>query len=139
MKKFYYALMIMLMALVSLGFTACSDDDEPNGADIVGTWQYNHPDDEEQIIDYDLFYQFTKDGKFHRVTVFHEPSYGRRNYVVSYGTYVVSGTKLIITFDGDEVVTTEGYYSVRGDILIFLGGDEPTFTRVEDSIIEPYL
>ena len=137
MKKWFYALMVMLMALVSLGFAACSDDDEPEGADIVGTWQYNYPEDE--TLDIDMFYQFTKDGMFHIVEKFHEPYIGRPNFFVYHGTYAVSGTKLRITLDGDEVLTTECEYLVQGDRLILLGGEEPTFTRVEDSVIEPYL
>ena len=136
MKKYIYSLMVMLVALVLVGFASCGDD-EPEGADIVGTWQYDNPD---ETANYDLFYQFTKDGVFNRVTIFHELSYGRRNFVVSSGTYTLSGKKVIISFDnGGEVVSTENPYSVQGDKLKFIGGDEPTFTRVDDSIIEPYL
>ena len=133
MKKYIYSLLVLLLPILAVGFTACSDDDEPEGADIVGTWQYDNPD---ETANFDLFYQFTKDGKFHQVTKFHEPSYGRPNYFVHSGTYVVSGKKVITTFDG---VTTESDYLVKGNKLMFLGGDEPTFTRVDDSIIEPYL
>ena len=143
MKKYIYSLMVMLLALLSVGFTACSDDDEPKGADIVGTWQYDHPDDED-FVDYDIYYQFTKDGKFHYVWKSHEVYYGRANFVVYHGTYTVSGKKLIVTMDPhsifdlyDEPSVCE--YSVQGDRLKLLGGDEPTFIRVEDSVIEPYL
>ena len=135
--------MVMLLALLSVGLTACSNDDEPKGADIVGTWQYNHPDDEE-IVDYDMYYQFTKDGKFHYVWKSHELYYGRANFVVYHGTYTVSGKKLIVTMDPhsifdlyDEPSVCE--YSVQGDRLKLLGGDEPTFTRVDGSVIQPYL
>ena len=144
-KKYYFALMVMLLALFTVGLTACSNDDEPKGADIVGTWQYNHPDDEEND-DYDLYYQFTKDGKFHLVWKSHDESsgYGKRSFFVHHGTYTVSGTKLIVTYDSLDPLTglaetSEGEYSVQGDRLMFLGGEEPTFTRVEDSVIEPYL
>ena len=138
MKKYYYGLMVMLMTLVLAGFAACSDD-EPKIADIVGTWQYNHPDDEEYD-DYDLYYQFTKDGKFHQVWKSHDESYGygKSNLIVFHGTYTVSGTKLIVTYDQD-LEPVEGEYSVQGDRLMFLGGEYPTFIRVEDSVIEPYL
>ena len=136
MKKFQYFLMVMLVALVLVGFASCGDD-EPEGTDIVGTWQYDNPD---ETANFDLIYQFTKDGVFNRVTIFHELSYGRRNFVVSSGTYTLSGKKVIISFDnGGEVVSTENPYSVQGDKLKFIGGDEPTFTRVDDSVIEPYL
>ena len=143
MKKYIYLLMVMLLPLLTVGLTACGNDDEPKDADIVGTWQYNHPDDEEYV-DYDLFYQFTKDGKFHIVTKFHEMSYGRRNFVVYHGTYTVSGKKLMITYNSDPKSDhnpgpSECEYSVQGDRLMFLGGDYPTYTRVEDSVIEPYL
>ena len=142
MKKYIYLLIFLMMAMVSVGFAACGDDDEPKGADIVGTWQYNHPDDEEYD-DYDIYYQFTKDGKFHSVWKDHEYYYGRPNFVVNHGTYTVSGKKLIVTYDSDS---DGGYtepsgceYSVQGDILKLHGGEYPTFTRVEDSVIEPYL
>lgn len=138
MKRLSYFLMVILMALVSLGFAACSDDDEPKVADIVGTWQYDNPD---ETANYDMFYQFTKDGEFHVVEKYHEVYYGRPNLFVHHGTYTVSGTtlKFSLLLNDDEVWTTEGEYSVQGDKLKFLGGEEPTFTRVDDSVIEPYL
>ena len=138
MKKYYFAVMVMLMALVSVGLTACGDD-EPKVPSIVGTWQHDHEAD-----NWDIYYQFTKDGKFHYVWKSHEVYYGRANFVVYHGTYTVSGKKLIVTMDPhsifdlyDEPSVCE--YSVLGDRLKLLGGDEPTFTRVEDSVIEPYL
>ena len=144
MKKYYFALMVMLMTLVSVGLASCGDDDEPKGADIVGTWQYDHPDDEEYV-DYDLYYQFTKDGKFHQVWKSHDESYGygKSNLIVFHGTYTVSGTKLIVTYDSDpnsdNTEPSGCEYSVQGDKLKLLGGEYPTFIRVEDSVIEPYL
>ena len=143
MRKYSYSLMVMLLALLTVGFTACSDDDEPKGADIVGTWQYDHPDDEEYD-DYDLYYQFTKDGKFHQVWKDHvEYYYGRPSVIVYHGTYTVSGKKLIVTYDSDpnsDYTEPSGCeYSVQGDKLKLLGGEYPTFIRVEDSVIEPYL
>ena len=142
MKNYIYLLMVMLLSLLTVGFAACGDDDEPKVADIVGTWQYDHPDDEDAAVDYDLFYQFTKDGKFHIVTKYYETYYGRPNFVVYHGTYTVSGNKLKVTYDNrdpNDPEPAESEYSVRGDKLMFLDGDEPTFTRVEDSVIEPYL
>ena len=145
MKKYYYGLMVMLMTLVLAGFAACSDD-EPKIADIVGTWQYNHPDDEEYD-DYDLYYQFTKDGKFHYVwrTNMITPQGLKPTVAVANGTYTVSGTKLIVTLDSKPnydlyLCPSECEYSVQGDKLkLLLGEDEPTFTRVDDNVIQPYL
>ena len=145
MKKYIYSLMAILLALLTVGFTACSDDDEPKAADIVGTWQYNHTDDDEWSDEWDIYYQFTKEGKFHIVEKSHvEYYYGHPSVIVHHGTYTVSGKKLIITFDPDPKYNpnpepSECEYSVQGDKLTFLGGEYPTFTRVEDSVIEPYL
>ena len=144
MKKYIYLLMVMLLPLLTVGFTACSDDDEPKGDDIVGTWQYDHPDDEDVVVDYDLYYQFTKDGKFYIVWKYYETWIGRPNFIVYHGTYTVSGNKLIVTYDrapeSDYLPEPlESKYSVKGDKLKFLDGDKPTFTRVDDSVIQPYL
>ena len=134
----------MLMALVSVGFTACGNDDEPKVADfVVGTWQYYHPDDE--TVDFDLFFQFTKDGKFHLVWNDHVTYYGRPNLYAFHGTYTVTGYKLIVTFDpspllSDESETIEFDYSVEGDkLLLFTNSETLTLIRVNNSVIEPYL
>lgn len=145
MKKYIYLLIFLMMAMVSVGFAACGDDDEPKSADIVGTWQYNHTDDDEWSDEWDIYYQFTKEGKFHIVEKSHvEYYYGHPSVIVHHGTYTVSGKKLIITFDPDPKYNpnpepSECEYSVQGDKLTFIGGEYPTFTRVEDSVIEPYL
>ena len=142
MKKCFYALMVMLMALVSVGFAACGDDDdEPKVPDIVGTWQLN------QSKDWNVYYQFTKDGKFHYVwkayTIVHYDLIPA--VIVRHGTYTVSGTKLIVTLDSGTdnidlyLCPSECEYSVQGDSLKLLVEDEPTFTRVDDSVILRFL
>ena len=138
MKKCFYALMVMLMALVSVSFAACGDDDdEPKVADIVGTWAY----DTDILGDFAILFQFTKDGKFHEVQTSIDGGETIANDVF-HGTYTVSGHKLIITYIyqfGNE--TVECTYSVNGDKLTLnLEDANPaTFTRVKDSAIEPYL
>ena len=53
MKKIYYLMLAMLMAMTTLGLTACGDDEEdgPNGGggDIVGTWKCNMLDYKDEI------------------------------------------------------------------------------------------
>ena len=123
--------MVMLMTLVSVGLTAC--DDEPKGADIVGTWAY--------VTDLDggfaILFQFTKDGKFHEVI---------NSTLVDalHGKYTVSGHKLYIAYILENETETEAIeydYSVQGDklTLYFESQGPVTFTRVKDSVIEPYL
>ena len=96
MKKYIYSLMVMLLALLSVGFTACGNDDEPKVPGIVGTWQHDHESN-----DWDVYYQFTKDGKFHYVwrTNMIMPQGLKPTVAVANGTYTVSGTKLIVTLD----------------------------------------
>lgn len=141
MKKSYYFLMVMLMALVSVGFAACGDDDEPlYYSDIFGTWSFNSG----ALSDPTIYFQFTKDGKFHEVqTAFAD---GETRLVdVFHGTYTISGNLLTITFNytyEDEIVKC--LYKVKDNKLTLTFEDEGeegsvTFTRVNDSVIEPYL
>ncbi len=146
MKKYIYSLMVMLLALLSVGFTACGNDDEPKVPVIVGTWQHNHH--HSGTNDWDIYYHFTKDGKFYHVwnAYMIDPKDGFIPVTsVYHGTYTVSGTKLIVTLDpgamSDDLplCPSECEYSVQGNTLKLLGGDEPTFTRVDDNVIQPYL
>ena len=142
MKKYYSLLIVLLMAMMAVGFTACGDDDEPNGADLVGTWQLVDDDLSSDVV---LLFQFTKDGKFHYVQKYLDAEYCMPGHLTFHGKYAVSGRKLTMTFDsnpllGDEVDTLEWDYTVQGDKLMLLtGGEATTFTRVKDSVIQPYL
>ena len=140
MKK-YISLMVMLLALLSVGFTACSNDDEPKVPSIVGTWQHDH-----EANSWDIYYQFTKDGKFHYVwkTNIVTPQGLKPTVAVANGTYTISGTKLIVTLDSNPnydlyLCPYECEYSVQGDSLKLLVEDEPTFTRVDDSAISTWV
>ena len=139
MKKCYYLLMVMLLALVSVGFAACGDD-EPEFSEIVGTWVVD-PDVDG---DFSVLFQFTKDGKFHQVTVFTDKN-GVHGHYTLHGSYTVKKHKLAMTYDpnpllSDESETVECDYSFEGDILrLFTGGETIVFHRVKSSVIEPYL
>ena len=142
MKKCYYALMVMLMALVSVGFAACGDDEpELEIAEIVGTWQYDDPDMFDDTV---LLFQFTKDRKYHQVAKFIGAE-GMPEHFVFHGTYSVKGNQLIVTIDptplfSDKSETIEFIYSMEGDkLVLFTGGETITLTRVMASVIEPYL
>lgn len=143
MKKFYYLLMVMLMASVSVGFASCGDEnDEPESSDIVGTWRLNNLNDEEGSLS---LFQFAKDGNFHEVFV-HNKDHEDWGFDVEHGTYTVSGNKLTITKYLDnydiEIETIKCTYQVKGDQLKITNidtGYSSTSTRVRDSVIEPYL
>ena len=134
MKKFYYALMVMVMALVSVGFAACGDD-EPKDTDIVGTWAFDNTD----LIGAGMtLFQFTKDGKFYEVD---KSMVLGDDEVVYHGTYTITGDKLTITYIFlSETETIDCTYQVKGNRLTITNdGHTSTFIRVEDSVIEPYL
>ena len=141
MKKCYYFLMVMLLALVAVGVTSCGDDDEPKySSDIIGTWSLNT----DYLSDAALYFKFTKDGKFYEVqTSFPD---GVESLVdVFRGTYTISGNVLTITYHFEyEDETVECLYEVKNGqlTLTFEGEGElvtATFTRVKDSVIDPYL
>ena len=139
MKKRCYFLMVMLMALVAVGFAACGDDDEPKSADIVGTWALDKTGYGAAV----TLFQFTKDGTFYEVDK--SMLNGETGVDVFHGTYTVSGHKLTVTYIFEfETEKVECTYQVKGDKLRLNFEDEGeegfvTFTRVNDSVIEPYL
>ena len=71
MKKYYFLLMAMLMAVMTFGLTACGneDNDEPDGGDIVGTWSGKTSEEWLDLFDFmyaggEQLIQFKKDGTF---------------------------------------------------------------------------
>lgn len=139
MKKCYLALMVVLMTLVSVGFTACGDD-ELKVADIVGTWQYDSP---KIYGDAAWLFQFTKDGIFHQVVI-NIRADGKSDYFVFHGTYTVKKNQLSFVYDDDQGFDAEDgpftvEYIVQGDKLTLMDQNHSTFIRVMNSVIEPYL
>ncbi len=140
MKKFYFFLTVMLLALVSVGVTSCGDDkDEPVNSDIVGTWQVKGIDEDGEA--YENLVQFTKNGKWHSVDIYYE--FDETDVDVEHGTYSVSGDKVMVTYTDDGHSITETFtYEVKGDKLTLSYEYYPVtvvFTRVKDSVIERYL
>ena len=138
MKQYYYLLMVMLLALVTLGVTACGDEDDPQDSSIVGTWQLNIADEPGANGTYGTYcvlVQFTEDGEYFEAEIF------STEYYVYHGRYSVSGDKLTLSYDsGYNTKTDEIIYKVKGNKLTLITTyDTSTFTRVKDSVIEPYL
>ena len=132
MKKFYYLLMVLLLAVATVGLTACGDD-EPGTYDLVGTWQMTYDSGETLI-------QFTPNGAFHEVDI--STFSGKTEINVDHGYYRLSGNKVIIVFDDDidGSDTVECTYSVKSDKITFYSTDyTETYYRVNDSAIERYL
>ena len=134
MKKYIYSLIFLLMALVSVGFASC-DDDEPKGFDIVGTWAL---DNTGMIGAGVTLFQFTKDGKFHEVD---KTMVLGDEVLVYHGTYTISGNQLSVTYIYlNETETIDCTYQMKGNKLTITNdGHSSTFIRVNDSVIEQYL
>ena len=150
MKKQLFLLAAMLLAVMSISLTACGDDnDEPgSGGDIVGTWEC---DISRTLIDEmsdmyksgDQLIQFRSDGTMVTVMAYVLTDTwvaitGERDDIeVEYGTYRISGDKLI-SGDGETVK-----FKLQGNKLTLTptsGIILPlTFTRVSDSVINKYL
>ena len=138
MKQCYYLLMVMMMAVVSVGVTSCGDEDDPQDSSIVGTWQLDvadNPGANGTYGTYNVLVQFTEDGKYHEAEIF------STEFDVYHGTYSVSDDKLTVTYNYKfETETVELTYKVKGNKLTLITAyDTNTFTRVKDSAIEPYL
>ena len=135
MKKYYYVLVVMLMALVSVGFAGCGDD-EPEVSDIVGTWQVDNLDHYADVV---TLLQFTRDGIFNEVDKYIDN--GDTKADVYHGKYTVSGNKLTVTYIFiNESETVDYTYQVEGDKLTLRDGDfYSTLTRVADSVIKAFL
>ena len=132
MNKFYFFLMVMLLALVSVGVAACGDD-EPESFDLVGTWQMTYESGKTLI-------QFTNQGDYYEVGI--STFNGKTEIYVDHGYYYVSGNKLTVVYDDDNdgSDTIECTYSVQGNKITFYSTDySETYIRVSDSAIEQYL
>ena len=132
MKKYYYLLVVMLMALVSVSFSSCGDD-EPKGSSIVGTWNYFEDNGDVTLL------QFTKGGQFNEVDLVADE--GVVDIYVYRGKYTVSGDKLTITYVyANESETVDCTFRVNEEeLMISSNGTTKTLLRVDDSVIEEYL
>lgn len=140
MKKLYYFLAVMLLALVSVGVTSCGDDDdEPKSSDLIGTWQLKAIDEDGAT--YESLVQFTKNGKWNSVDIYTDEV--GVQVEVEQGTYTVSGNRITVSYTEDGQTLNESFtYEVKGDKLMLTYDDYPvavTLIRVKDSVIEQYL
>lgn len=112
MKKLKLFLLLFAAAVTSVGFTACSDDEDDAAASIVGSWLYQ---DEDEI---DIL-TFTPEGEW--VEQYQNLLDENRKYTDS-GTYTYDGSILIL--DGDEYVSV----IISGDTMIF--DEDEIFVRI---------
>lgn len=159
MKKYYYLLVAMMMAVMTIGLTACGDDnDEPEGGEIVGTW---FCDTNQRIIDTfdniyasgEALYQFKANGTYIAVDIAYytdewadamsyDEEFTNPDIIIERGTYHLSGNKLRLEpNDNSYKITYECEVKSNSMTLTFKDGIvfAFNFTRVPDSRIEKYL
>lgn len=108
-KNFFWSMLtIMVVAMLSMTFVSCSDDDDEvvkESSSIVGTWEWR--DDESE--DYDII-TFRKDG-----TGTWSQYYDDESEIENFSYQYDSSTKRLIMHCGDEVETTVAI--VMGDVM----------------------
>lgn len=135
MKKQLNFILLAVMAVFSITFVSCgNDDDEPNSA-FVGTWAIHTVAgwSEENF----KYMQLRSDGSYVRVSNNDAGSTGIR---VVYGTWTVSENSLTIAA-ADSQPTTAEIKKIEKDKLTISNewGITVYLIRVDDSVIEKYL
>jgi len=123
MKTLRFFGMVLLTVLMSVGFTACSsddDDDTSGNASIVGTWKYTDTDDEVALT---LTFNSNKTGVVTVVSYENGRQTGSQTENFEYSYDATEGEVTIIGSD------LEGRYSVTiTATYLMLGGAK--FTKV---------
>lgn len=98
--------MLMLVATISLSFSACSDDDKPNVKSLTGTWIGHQDDDPEGE---GFIYMFNSDG----TGTAHWDSPGSR--IDPFTKYEIRNGHLLIMWEGDDEYENKGTIIINGD------------------------
>lgn len=141
MKKQLNFILLAVMAVFSITFVSCgNDDDEPNSA-FVGTWHTERVDGSLEPFTEGITYtQLRSDGTYVEVDVDEEDD---NAYEVTNGTWSVSDNKLTATATTgiiSGIPVTYEIKKVEGDkITLSFLGTAVYLVRVSDSVIEKYL
>lgn len=120
-KKFFMSILaIIMVAVLSVGFTSCGDDDdEVNAEALLGVWRNTY--------DNGGYWQYTfhANNKFDAV----ETGYGQPYYMG--GTYNVNGNKLTLTFSQGDGGTYTYTFKIKETELMLIDedGDVEVFNR----------
>ena len=141
MKKQLKFILLAVMAVFSITFVSCgNDDDEPNSA-FVGTWHTERVDGSLEPFTEGITYtQLRSDETYVEVDVDEEDD---NAYEVTNGTWSVSDNKLTMTATTgiiSGIPVTFEIKNVEGDkITLSFLGTTVYLVRVSDSVIEKYL
>ena len=139
MKKYLNFMTFVMMAVFSLTFVSCGDDDEEldPASEYVGTWSLS--DSESAVYGFE-YIQLKSDGSYIDVQ---EDEETEKGYAVYYGEWSVSGDKLILKPTSDILAGITLTYDIvkkeKNKLTVSMLGFTTTFVKVNDSVIEKYL
>ena len=113
--------LVLFAAVLALGFTSCSKDDDDNGAELAGKWEYS--EDGISVLGQEIFtpYEHTtgcaKDYRvFDATTSIDHEFYGSTcQEGIDTNTYTRTGNKIVMTVDGQ--VSTEEIVQLSNSTL----------------------
>lgn len=141
MKRILTILMMLMLTFAALNFTACGDDEEAWGGNIVGTWKTDIWGDGSE---YD-YIQFREDGTYIEVDVEMWDWDGKEHTEIDYGTWRTADGNLYVEESGNDPVVCK--YRVSGNKLTIQYPEnlglfidiKLVYVRVSSSVIEKYL
>lgn len=136
MKKFFYQLVVILMAILPIAFVSCSDDDDEvlSSNDLVGTWKWDSfGGNEMEDFFGNQYLQFSANGQFVEVDIYND------EVDVTRGEWRRSGNTITISAKGSITTTTEIFGLTSTDLILVTLGIPMSYKRVDDSDIEQYL
>ena len=136
MKKYLKLLFVALFATMTVSLYSCkSDDDEPDGGDIVGTWKEKSLD----AIGITHYLQLRADGTAISIGIYDDTWSWMDNKVeVDYGKWSKKGDNLSITDDEGTTNATIVKLSTK-ELGLSTMGLTTYYSRVSDSEVEKYL
>ena len=137
MKKFFNLFYAALFAVLAISLTACSNDDEPDGGDIVGTWK--NVSEIASAMGTTQYIRFESDGNYYEVNIMPDgyPWYGEVE--VSKGNWRKNGNSLTISGE-DFIKTTSSIKTLTNKKLVIETiGLSQEYKKVDNSVIDKYL
>ena len=140
MKKFLSIFCGLLIASLSMTFVSCSDDDEPKGGDIVGTWK----EKSFEAIGITNYLQLRADGTAVSIGIYDDEWSWLldedEKVVVDYGKWSKNGDNITFIDDENEGNSTATIVKLTSNELgLSVTGVTIYYNRVSDSEVDKYL
>lgn len=140
MRKYLKLLFVALFATMTMSLYSCkSDDDEPDGGDLIGTWMVD-----QQPIDIE-YLQFKSNGDFAKIDVpgemWNDPDmkpFAPETEVMK-GKWTRNGETINIVYDDGTKTSCKIEKITSKQLHIIVLGIKGVYERVPDSTVDKYL